>query len=849
MKNFVFPIFFVLVCASTSLKAQIASFPYRESFDSVAAPALPDSWSGQGFSINTSTFRSSPNCISATGNISEKSITSPVFDFTNCIPQRLIFWERRSGTAATYRLDVSVSFDGITFTTLLAHFDTITSTSSYVQRVVYLDGMVLHQQPGVRFRWQVLGDNTNTTGVLRLDDVSLTVSTGKDIGISAITIFPVFATRLDTVNFYVHVKNYGSLTASDFSVHLFSDLNLNNIADQSEQIFSADLLTLNPGDSLLCVITSPPRKGGEYRCIAVLDFPNDENKINDTLGLNFSIRNMKGDVLVNELMYAPADDEPEWVELYNSSPDSINIKNWKISDSNVSLRSIISAKDYFIPPASYLVIAKDENFISMHQGVPSLITYFSALNNTTSDAVVLFDIFSGSIDSVVYQPDWGGQNGKSLERIDGSAPGISATNWGTSLDSHGSTPGRINSIARLDYDLSIQRIFLTCSLVAGNTVELIHVRVQNIGRKIIDSIVVRLYADSNEDMIGEQSEFLFPCVSHSPLASLDSIEFSEVFPPALAGQVDILAVLDCWKDQRICNNVALQKIQLSYESLSLVINEIMYDPLSGQNEWLEFYNRTSQPINLARWTFHGNVSSSGTNLFLVSDSTLMVQPGGFAVIAADSSVCNLFPYLKSLDLSSCLSILGHSAGLSLNNEGDVLVLKDPTEKIIDSVVYSPRFHHPDVIDTHGRSLERINPNIDSNDPRNWSTCVNLQGGTPGKTNSVLTTGTINNAVLSLTPNPFSPDGDGFEDFCTIHYNLPMKTSVLRVRIFDIKGRLVRTLADGELGSTQGDILWDGLDDMRHRTRIGVYIVLLEATDRTSGRNETAKTVAVVATRF
>jgi hypothetical protein len=313
--------------------------------------------------------------------------------------------------------------------------------------------------------------------------------------------------------------------------------------------------------------------------------------------------------------------------------------------------------------------------------------------------------------------------------------------------------------------------------------------------------------------------------------------------------MNIVVVAENWSDERLRNNRASVTIKIGYEPRSLIINEIMYDPLDGQNEWFELYNRSSQPVDLAHWTFNDRATSSGVNSFVISDSAMMVLSGGFAVVAADSTVCNIFPNLRSPHPDISLSILNRSSGFSFNNDGDAIVLKDLTGQTIDSVAYLPCWHNPDVVDTRGRSLERINPNIATNDPRNWSTCTNIVGGTPGKINSVMTTNAVSNSAISISPNPFSPDGDGFEDYCIIHYNLPMHTSTLNIKIYDIKGRCIRTLANGELAGTQGEIIWDGLDENRQRARIGVYVVYLEATDRSSGRVERAKAVAVVATKL
>jgi hypothetical protein len=196
-----------------------------------------------------------------------------------------------------------------------------------------------------------------------------------------------------------------------------------------------------------------------------------------------------------------------------------------------------------------------------------------------------------------------------------------------------------------------------------------------------------------------------------------------------------------------------------------------------------------------------------------------------------------------------LFILNRTGRFSFNNDGDVIILKDLTGETIDSVAYSPNWLYADVTDTRGRWLKRINSNISLDDQKNWSTCTNIIGGTPGKANSVSTLSLASSSTISISPNPFSPDGDGFEDFCLVHYNLPMMTSTLNVKIYDIKGRLIRTLANSELAGQQGEMIWDGLSDDKQRARIGVYIIFLEASDRSSGKVVNAKAVAVVATRL
>jgi hypothetical protein len=839
-----------IMLAAFNAVSQISTFPYSEGFESIRVPDLPPGWTSFEFKSDSASPHNSYVCVSVKGNSTIRQLTSPAFDFTSRIPDKLIFYERRSTTARNYRFEIRALTDGDRFDLVLAQFDTISTTSSYVQRIIDLTATGLQQKPNVRFRWQLLGDSTNNTGTLRIDDVSLTVLKGFDIGLTGLSVFPSKIFRGDSICLVATVKNYGTFEVPAFSVRFFLDDNADGSAEQNEQFSVQGGSSLAPGDSLTCGATQPPLPAGDRRFVAVVDFQHDEDRANDTARASVSVGFAQGDMIINEIMYAPEGDEPEWVELLNVSPDTINLKKWRISDSNVQTKSVISQSDVLVPPESYLVIAKDEHFFSLHPGVPALIAGFAALNNTTPDAVVVYDQSLQTIDSVLYQPDWGGKAGVSLERIDVHEQSTAKSNWSGSCDPLGSTPGRTNSVARLDYDLTIGNLVQTQTAVAGKNVPVVSATVWNIGRRAVDSLTVRFYADSNGNDVPDSSELLRSISSTQSIASKDSILVTESFPELVSGEMNLIALVDSRRDQRQANNQASLSMMIGYGLHSLVINEIMYEPLDGQNEWIELYNRGTTGVNLSGWSFSDRPTASGNaNIFPISSISLNVQPGEYLVIAADSTLFRLFPILAVFRGHQRICILNRGGGFSFNNDGDAIVLKDMTGRVIDSVAYMPQWHHPGVVDTRGRSLERINPDIDSNDPRNWSTCANIQGGTPACANSVMTKSAAGGSALTLSPNPFSPDGDGHEDFCIIRYRLPMMTSTISVRIYDIKGRLIRTLANGEVAGYQGEIVWDGLDDYKQRARVGVYVIFLEASDRASGRVVTAKAVAVVATRL
>jgi hypothetical protein len=274
----------------------------------------------------------------------------------------------------------------------------------------------------------------------------------------------------------------------------------------------------------------------------------------------------------------------------------------------------------------------------------------------------------------------------------------------------------------------------------------------------------------------------------------------------------------------------------------------MYEPLAGNSEFIELFNRSADTIDVQGWKIMDTPSSSGNRTTIQFPFiSLLLFPNHFLVIAADSSIFAQYPLLKG---STGGLTLVTRRDLSLNNSGDDVVLVDQTNTTIDSLRFSPSWHNPSLnTSTVGRSIERINPSFGSNDRRNWSTSVAPAGATPLQTNSIYTKGIPSAAGFALSPNPFSPDNDGFEDILAITYSLPSTISMIRVRCFDVQGRLVRTLANNEAVASSGTLLWNGLDDNNRRVRIGMYIILFEALDAAGGVLRVMKDVVVVATKL
>ena len=78
------------------------------------------------------------------------------------------------------------------------------------------------------------------------------------------------------------------------------------------------------------------------------------------------------------------------------------------------------------------------------------------------------------------------------------------------------------------------------------------------------------------------------------------------------------------------------------------------------------------------------------------------------------------------------------------------------------------------------------------------------------------------ALHAAYPNPFNP-------VTTIEYEIG-RTGDAKLQIFDLKGQLVRTLADGWHFHGKHTIEWDGTDNNGSRLASGTYIYRLSSTE-------------------
>lgn len=544
------------------------------------------------------------------------------------------------------------------------------------------------------------------------------------------------------------------------------------------------------------------------------------------------------DLVVNEIMYAPPDPAAEYVELYNRSPHAVDLAALQLADNRMVPVPIGGAT--VLVPGDYAVLVRDRAaFEAAFPGVEAVeVNGWPVLNNG-GDAVVLVGP-EGVVDSVAYAAGWGG-SGVALERHDPAGPSSAAVNWSPATGPRGGTPGARNSVYAPDRSPPLVRL---AEVQPGAAVEVTF-------NEPVDTVALRPDAFQLGDGRGP-----------ADLAASDGglrvrLQFDET--PS-GTHLTVRGVRDLTG-----NRLDETAVLIAYPPGpgDLRISEIMFAPRADrfddrpdQPEYIEVANPTTRGRTLRGLYRTGPLDEHGRSDTVSFGAHLAaLPPHRFAVVFAASALTGeerpealLARAFPEMDTTEAVLLPVARASLRLRNDGDVVRLHRTDGTVLDAVSYAPAWHHPSLVDPTGTSIERILLDGPSTDPDNWTSSVSPAGGTPGRPNSVTVPEGASRTPSGLTvaPSPFSPDGDGWEDVASLRYRLRQAPALLRVRIYDARGRLVRTLEDAALSGTEGALLWDGLDDAGRALRVGIYVALLEAVDPGGGTVEAYKAPIVLA---
>ena len=561
----------------------------------------------------------------------------------------------------------------------------------------------------------------------------------NDLSVSFVGITPTAPKAEDTLKVNVKIKNTGRFAAANFSAEIFNNANNDSVGQSNELIYSNNYTNLASGDSIIIQKSIYVPSAGDYHLIANTNYTPDENTTNNQAFLKIIVAEKpasSNEIVVNEFMYSPSNDEPEWIELFNRSNRAINLKNWKVTDNSTTLT--ITTSDYFLNPGEYLVIASDAAISNYYQITSKLlIKQLPSLNNSGDD-IILRSNFNTTIDSLKYASSWGGSGNKSLERINVAVSGVDASNWKTSQSKLRATPGRINSVTLKGNDLALKSFISTAKFAEIEKSFKAKATVENSGNNPAQNFLLKVYNDQNFDLI-EQPEELIGESAGTDLLAGNSLTFEFTITNFKPGQNQFIAKVEFTGDEYLENNNAIFKINavvVNERKGDLVVNEIMYAPTSPEQEWIEIYNTSLKQINLKGY----NVANR-TDTAKVFNDDFILQPEDYFVVAKDTIWFSKYPNIPKYSIASFPT---------LSNSGDKVILLDSLNRAIDSLAYNFSWGR-----SSGKSLEKIDAVLSSTDSLNWRTSTNTIGATPGFVNSV-SKKKFDLSVTKVVFTPFNP---------------------------------------------------------------------------------------------
>ncbi len=562
------------------------------------------------------------------------------------------------------------------------------------------------------------------------------------------------------------------------------------------------------------------------------------------------------DILINEIMSDPNPPvglpEKEYVELYNRSNKVINLQNFVFSDG-----STISAllPTYIMQPNSYLVIYGNSDTISLSSfGNALAVSGFPDLN--TSDNLVLINNTGDVVDAVSYELDWyqnanKDDGGWSLERANPNRPCEGRTNWRASTNLIGGTPAQVNSIFENSADDQAP------DALRAFAFEPTRVRVY-FSEAIDDQAAATLTNYSIDNGISVVGAMLEAPLYNSVILTLDqAITIGTTYNLTLSA-----GFTDCVGNPIALKNTARFALAAPVVRGDLILNEILFNPVTSGSDFIELYNNSNKVLNAADLVISNakiidgnlaNANSLQTNPVLAD---LLIFPGEYVVITEgvnqvkdqyqtpnpDNFVENNLPTFDDKEGSVYLYAAYDSAYVDAFGNPQTAYLA----KVLDLFDYTQDYHTSLIDDENGVSLERIDFNAPTNDGNNWHSAASTVGyATPAYQNSSFRINEIMGDDLIVLPSEtVSPDDDGYEDFLLINYNVDNLGYVANIDIYDANGRLIKNLVNGELLMTEGSLQWDGTDNQGRKARIGIHILSITLFNENGDTKQYRKTCVV-----
>ena len=520
-------------------------------------------------------------------------------------------------------------------------------------------------------------------------------------------------------------------------------------------------------------------------------------------------------VLIDEIMADPSPTvylpESEYIELYNSKDFAMNLEGWTLDINSYSYILPICE----IPAKSYLLLVPIDNK-SLFDSTLNMIEVFPDGKITNSEARITLHSPEGEwVHQVNYTEDWHTENykkngGWSVEMIDKVQPCNMLNNWSSSVDNLGGTPDKDNSIN-------------------GENTKLSDLEILNV---YFDTTNVIIQFNQYLDPTYQPNQYCFLLDANSPNTVVYqigedymSLSFDDVYEENTPYNLTISDTIFICDGSYIDIPFTLRiGIPTQVDSNDIVINEIFFNPIGDNKQYVEFYNQSDKILDLQEMKLAVLDDDIIKPKDVISDVPMIVFPKDYFVLTKDRN--NI---LSQFNVKYPDRLFQTEEIPSLSTTEDYFYLLNKGDKVIDEIHYMEDFHNPILSEVEGVSLEKVNPKSSGLTASAWQSASQSSGfGTPTYQNSQFSDeNTESDDVISFESETFSPDMDGYKDYLIINYKLEKSGYAANVNIYDSKGHYIYELVSNEYTGREGQWTWDGRDMNKESSPLGIYILVFE----------------------
>ena len=421
------------------------------------------------------------------------------------------------------------------------------------------------------------------------------------------------------LNFNEPLDENAATTAANYSID-------NGIGTPAEAV----LLPGNP--SVVRLTLGTPLTNTQTYSISANNVADANGNVASDLSASFTFFDFSipetNDIIITEIMADPNPrvglPETEYIELFNRSEKVFQLKDYGFSTGSTTR----SLPEMIMLPGSYIIITASDKVDEFPEGISIIgLSSFPALTNSAGD-LFLFDENGSTIHEISYFDEWYRDGTKmdggwSLELIRTNGPYNCEGNWAASLDSRGGSPGKENTLPESQVDAAPP---LLNNVIAESETEVL-VSFSDAMTEV-DATNPDNYSLSNGITI--QDVFNQSNGSRQVLLLLSSpLQQATIYTLTVSRQVS-----DCIGNQLGSNSSRQFGLSEAIEVGDLAVNEILFNPQTGGEDFVELYNRSEKILNVNGLEIRNWRKESG-NFRQQIEQDFLLLPGNYLALTAD----------------------------------------------------------------------------------------------------------------------------------------------------------------------------------------------------------------------